>query len=349
MKIDGIPEELKQQQRWLLWRAVPKADKPGKTDKPPHCAHDGKAADVKDALAWAAFTTATKKLTKGNGHFAGLGFALGEGWAGIDIDHCRDPATGEIDPGAEDVIAALDSYSEVSPSGTGVKVFVHGAKPEGVGCRFRLNAEWQPDPDGEHEVEVYDRERFFAVTGARLANTPATVEERTEQLGELLGWLASAKKERADPPRDGPPAKSPALDDSEVLRRAFAAVARAAGFDGGVPVIVRETPPGGREANVQLILNTLLFGMDPQEAIEVPRFATVSVTNSFYPHAYFPGRLTVEHGIPASTVESLEALGHEVVRAEACGMGATVAHRDPETGVLSAGGDPRRACYALSF
>lgn len=110
--------------------------------------------------------------------------------------------------------------------------------------------------------------------------------------------------------------------------------------------------PGGdhqAQANVQLILNTLLFGMNPQEAIEAPRFATDSVTNSFYPHVYYPGQLSVEEGIPDDTVAALRGLGHKVVRAASCGMGATVARRDPDTGVLSAGGDPRRACYAIGW
>ena len=110
--------------------------------------------------------------------------------------------------------------------------------------------------------------------------------------------------------------------------------------------------PGGdhqAQANLQLMLNTLLFGMDPQQAIEAPRFASDSVTNSFYPHVYLPGQLSVEAGIPPATVDALIALGHRVVSAGVCGMGATVTHRDVETGVLSTGADPRRACYALSW
>ena len=110
--------------------------------------------------------------------------------------------------------------------------------------------------------------------------------------------------------------------------------------------------PGGdhqTQANLQLMLNTLVFGMDPQQAIEAPRFATDSVVNSFYPHVYLPGQLSVEPGIPRSTVDALTALGHRVVARDVCGMGATVAHRDSESGVLSTGADPRRASYALSW
>ena len=119
----------------------------------------------------------------------------------------------------------------------------------------------------------------------------------------------------------------------------------------GVPIMTVGCPGGDHQAqaNLQLILNTLVFGMDPQEAIEAPRFASDSVTNSFYPHVYYPGQVSVEPGIPAETMEALSRLGHKVVPKEVCGMGATVARRDIETGVLSAGADPRRACYAIGW
>ena len=119
----------------------------------------------------------------------------------------------------------------------------------------------------------------------------------------------------------------------------------------GTPIMTVGCPGGDHQAqaNVQLVLNTLMFGMNPQEAIEAPRFASQSVTNSFYPHTYFPGQLAVESDISSETVESLKSLGHDVVRTAVCGLGATVARRDPETGVLSAGGDPRRASYAIGW
>ncbi len=110
--------------------------------------------------------------------------------------------------------------------------------------------------------------------------------------------------------------------------------------------------PGGdnqAQANVQLILNVLVFGMDPQQAVEAPRFASQSVTNSFYPHVYYPGRLDLEEGFPESTADKLRSLGHKIERVVDCGLGATVARRDAETGVLSTGADPRRACYALGW
>jgi gamma-glutamyltranspeptidase/glutathione hydrolase len=111
--------------------------------------------------------------------------------------------------------------------------------------------------------------------------------------------------------------------------------------------------PGGdhqAQANLQLILNTLLWGMNPQEAVEAPRFATESVRNSFYPHTYFPNRVSLEQGFGDDVADALQALGHgEIRRVATCGMGATVSRRDPDNGVLSSSADPRRACYAIGW
>jgi gamma-glutamyltranspeptidase/glutathione hydrolase len=111
--------------------------------------------------------------------------------------------------------------------------------------------------------------------------------------------------------------------------------------------------PGGdhqAQANLQLVLNTLLWGMNPQESVEAPRFATESVRNSFYPHTYFPNRISLEQGIGDDVADALQALGHrEIMRVATCGMGATVSRRDPDNGVLSSSADPRRACYAIGW
>ena len=119
----------------------------------------------------------------------------------------------------------------------------------------------------------------------------------------------------------------------------------------GQPVMTVGCPGGDNQAqaNVQLMLNVILFGMDPQQAVEAPRFSSQSNVNSFYPHVYHPGRLDLEQAIPETAAEELRALGHRIARTVDCGMGATVSVRDPQTGHLSTGADPRRACYALAL
>jgi gamma-glutamyltranspeptidase / glutathione hydrolase len=119
----------------------------------------------------------------------------------------------------------------------------------------------------------------------------------------------------------------------------------------GTPTTTVGCPGGDDQAqgDLQLILNTLVFGMNPQQAVEAPRFSTQTLINSFWPRAYKPGQLNVEPGIPAATRQALSALGHNVTEMGACGIGAVVTRRDPSSGVLMAGADPRRPTYALAL
>jgi gamma-glutamyltranspeptidase/glutathione hydrolase len=121
--------------------------------------------------------------------------------------------------------------------------------------------------------------------------------------------------------------------------------------ENGAPVMTVGCPGGDdqAQADLQIVLNLLVFGMNPQQAVEAPRFATQTLVNSFYPRAYQPGQLNVEPGIPEGTRAELRALGHTVGEIGACGIGAVVTRRDPATGVLSAGADPRRPTYALAW
>ena len=120
------------------------------------------------------------------------------------------------------------------------------------------------------------------------------------------------------------------------------------------------TPGGDTQATamVQMFLNIVEFGMDPQQAIEQPRFAPWNFPNSFWPHTYVPGRLDVEGRIPKSTVQELSRRGHDVKVMDdwtvlmppktTDAMGALSAILvDQESGVLKGGADPRHDTYAI--
>jgi primase-polymerase (primpol)-like protein len=49
--------------------------------------------------------------------------------SGVDLDDCIDVSTGQMKPWGQRVVAALNSYTEISPSGGGVKVFLEASKP----------------------------------------------------------------------------------------------------------------------------------------------------------------------------------------------------------------------------
>ena len=109
--------------------------------------------------------------------------------------------------------------------------------------------------------------------------------------------------------------------------------------------------PGGDaqvQAMAQLFLNVVEFGMDPQQAIEAPRFVSMSFPNSFWPHAYRPGVLAVESRIGDDAMSGLADRGHEIERWpewEALTGGACAIQSD--RGALFAGADPRRESYAI--
>ncbi|HZN25270.1 MAG TPA: gamma-glutamyltransferase, partial [Burkholderiales bacterium] len=111
--------------------------------------------------------------------------------------------------------------------------------------------------------------------------------------------------------------------------------------------------PGGdvqMQAMLQVFLNVTEFGMALQQAIEAPRFGTFMYPNSFSPFAV--GNFNIESRFPRSTVAALETLGHPVELwpdvSPAAGAVCAVM-RDPVTGWLHAGADPRREAYAMAW
>ena len=121
--------------------------------------------------------------------------------------------------------------------------------------------------------------------------------------------------------------------------------------DNGAPIMTVGCPGGDAQAqaNLQLLLNTILWGMNVQEAVEAPRFSTLSVPNSFYPHTYLQGQLALEHQVAEATANELARMGHKIVRVATCGMGGTVTRKKVGSSVLETSADPRRSCYALSW
>ncbi len=110
--------------------------------------------------------------------------------------------------------------------------------------------------------------------------------------------------------------------------------------------------PGGDaqcQAMVQMFLNIAVFGMDPQAAIEAPRFTSSNFPNSFWPHTYLPGRLNVEGRIDSQTQAALSQLGHDIAvkddweRMSMAVLSAILV----ENGILKGGADPRRDTYAI--
>lgn len=122
--------------------------------KVPIDAKTGKKAKPNDSSTWATYHQAITARDEHN--FDGIGFMFSEHdqVCGVDIDNCIDPDTGEVAQRAEEIVDALDTYTEISPSGTGLKAWCFGSKP-GTRCKAKL---------GSGAIEMYDRDRFFTFT-----------------------------------------------------------------------------------------------------------------------------------------------------------------------------------------
>lgn len=168
MNVEMIPQSMKDEKRWICW----------KEGKIPINANTGKYAKVNDSSTWSDFETALCCFAIED-DVIGIGFVLGDGFAGIDLDNHPNPTTGEFAMSdsefriwADEVINKMDTYAEWSPSGKGIHIIFKGTLPQGR----RRN-------DKIHDVEMYDDRRFFTVTGNKIYGDE--IKERSSQAAEF--------------------------------------------------------------------------------------------------------------------------------------------------------------------
>ena len=159
----AFPPDLLTKRHWVAyglgqreqgWAKVPIDARPGP--------RQGRYARSNDPQTWTTFAEA-HAFAKRRG--LGLGFMLAPPLVGFDIDDCRDPETGELPALAASVLGGVDTYAEVSVSGTGIKGIAHGTKPGGRCRRKGLR------------LEMYSELRLFALTGQRLPDAPLAVND----------------------------------------------------------------------------------------------------------------------------------------------------------------------------
>lgn len=114
----------------------------------------------------------------------------------------------------------------------------------------------------------------------------------------------------------------------------------------GKPVIALGTPGGDQQDQWQLllVLRLIVGGYEPQEAIDAPALHTTSMAGSFWPRTWTPGGVVVEDRLGDDVIAGLEKRGHVVTRAGDWALGRlSCVTRDPETGLMTAGANPRGA------
>src|SRR5262245_57623890 len=179
---DQIPEKLRALPNWVVWRYEKRLNSQGvvKITKVCYNARTGKRAKSNDPATWSTFAEA-KAAYKGGG-YDGIGICLSENLIAADLDGCL-LADGSCESWAEEIVQELCSYTEKTPSGKGLRIFVYGELPDG-----RRQKEFG---DREHHgLGLYDaaRGRYLTVTGWRIGGN-GTIAERTEQLRRIHARL----------------------------------------------------------------------------------------------------------------------------------------------------------------
>jgi primase-polymerase (primpol)-like protein len=152
--VENIPERLTERPQWVNWRLEERDDK---MTKVPYTPGTLRRASSTDLMTWRTFSEALTAYEAGGSSYDGIGFVFcsADPFAGIDLDKCRNPESGEISPWAEKIISSVqEGYVEISPSGTGIHIIVEGTV-RGGGMR-------------KGKLEMYGRDRFFTITGAIL-------------------------------------------------------------------------------------------------------------------------------------------------------------------------------------
>ena len=176
MKTENISRKLKIQNRWVLWRKEKRENKDESIEetKTPYGLYGHKASTAKSST-WSSFNEVINRVDS----YDGVGFVLGEGWTGVDFDHCYDPQTSEYkNPVVKEVIDSLPGYKEFSPSGDGVHVIfrkndlLENEDFQEIKKIYSKSAKtgFKEVFDDGIAMEFYWDRRYFTVTGNTIEN-----------------------------------------------------------------------------------------------------------------------------------------------------------------------------------
>jgi hypothetical protein len=179
---------LKALPNWVCWKWEWRVDKKGigKRTKPPmRPSNPQNNANIADARTWGTYEQALGAYQKGL--CDGIGFCLtNTDIAAFDLDNCRNPATGDILPEAMKLVARASSYTEITPSGTGLRII-------GTGSGEKVHKKQQV-PGSAMTVETYRKAtRYITITGNPLRNTPQRMGNMDLVIDEVVAELGGVK------------------------------------------------------------------------------------------------------------------------------------------------------------
>ena len=205
-KTNNLPAELRETGLFCVWR---REERDGKLTKVPYNPRTGGGAQSNNPATFAPLDVALASA----GGYDGLGLGVFGDLGAIDIDHCIDE-DGAFSELAAAVMSTMGSYTEKSPSGSGVRILF---KAPG----FQYDKEKYYIKNSKSGLEVYiagNTKRFVTVTGDVIAD--CGFEKRTAQLLEVLDRFMLRPAKTAPAPR---PVSAPSMDDAAIIERAKAA------------------------------------------------------------------------------------------------------------------------------
>lgn len=209
---ENIPEVLRSGKRFVAWRYETRK---GQLTKVPYSPNATKGASSTAPADWVTFETAEKYANVAGLDGIGIVVTHEAGLTWFDLDHCHDPATGEVAEWAAAIVRRCDTYTEISPSGTGLRLAMYGTLP--------------PHGRKKGDVEMYGAEagktgpcgRYLTLTGRRLDGTPSALGYRPDAIlaihREVFGAEATVTATVRDPDL---PVTALEIADDEVIRLA---------------------------------------------------------------------------------------------------------------------------------
>lgn len=197
--IDNIPQELTDMNQWVVWRWELRD---GKWTKPPYNPNSGELAKSTDPGTWADFNEAFEALQDGE-EWDGLGLMLTPPHCGIDWDNSVIPETGDLHSRILSDLRKINSYSEISPSGKGVKTLCRATLPKG----------------GHHTngIGIFQKDRYFCITGHVLPGVSKRIEDRQKEIDSFCQnhWPEDFKQEE----KPQLPPQPSFIEDSELIEK----------------------------------------------------------------------------------------------------------------------------------
>jgi putative DNA primase/helicase len=199
----NAPSSLKAIPQWVLWQYKRVGDA---LKKPPYTP-TGQRAAVDNPITWSSYNRALATLRSNNAPYNGLGFILTGGIVAIDLDHCLSN-TGVLTRTAQEVLHIANSYSEISPSGTGLHIFLRGTLPKAGTKRG--------------SAEMYESRRYITITGERYGEADE-IRSNQEAIKSIYHLLFPTPTEAHTAQQRETPRTTTPRSDNQVIEKAIAA------------------------------------------------------------------------------------------------------------------------------